>query len=50
LAVKGKAGLEIDSYEAGGQNWTPGFEHVFVKRWKYDFKKFLPILAGGRDS
>jgi len=48
LAAKGKAGLEIDSYEAGGQNWTPGFEHVFGKRWKYDINKFLPILAGGR--
>ena len=48
LAAKGKVGLEIDSYEAGGQNWTPGFEQAFEKRWKYDIKKFLPILAGGR--
>jgi len=48
LAAKGKAGLEIDSYEAGGQNWTTGFEQAFANRWKYDIKKFLPVLAGGR--
>jgi len=48
LAAKGKVGLEIDSYEAGAQNWTPGFEQAFESRWKYEIKKFLPILAGGR--
>lgn len=48
LAEKGKLGLEIDSYEAGGQNWTAGFEQTFQKRWNYDITKFLPILAGGR--
>lgn len=48
LAAKGNVGLEIDSYEAGAQNWTPGFEQTFEKRWKYQINKFLPILAGGR--
>ncbi|HEX5155250.1 MAG TPA: glycosyl hydrolase [Parafilimonas sp.] len=48
LAAKGKMGLEIDSYEAGAQNWTPGFEQAFEKRWKYKIHKFLPVLAGGR--
>lgn len=48
LAAKGKMGLEIDSYEAGAQNWTAGFEQTFENRWKYKIYKFLPILAGGR--
>jgi hypothetical protein len=48
LAAKGKVGLEIDSYEAGAQNWTPRFEQAFENRWKYEINKFLPILAGGR--
>lgn len=26
----------IDSYEAGGQNWTPGFREEFMKRKGYD--------------
>lgn len=48
LAAKGKLGLEIDSYEAGAQNWTPGFEQTFENRWKYKIDTYLPILAGGR--
>jgi hypothetical protein len=48
LTVKGKMGLEIDSYEAGAQNWTIGFEDIFRKSRGYDLKKYLPVLAGGR--
>ncbi|MDB5250785.1 MAG: glycoside hydrolase family protein [Segetibacter sp.] len=48
LASKGKVGLEIDSYEAGMQNWTPGFEQEFKKRCGYDITKYLPALTGGR--
>jgi len=48
LAAKGKMGLEIDSYEAGTQNWTNGFENLFKSRWGYDLMKYLPAVAGGR--
>jgi hypothetical protein len=48
LAAKKKIGLEIDSYEAGPQNWTAGFEQQFKQRWGYDIFAYLPILAGGR--
>jgi len=48
LTAKGKMGLEIDSYEAGAQNWTNGFQEIFEKRWRYDLLKFLPAVAGGR--
>lgn len=48
LAGKGKPGVEIDSYEAGAQNWTPGFEQEFEKRCGYSLLKYLPVLAGGR--
>ena len=46
--VKGKLGASIDSYEAGGQNWTSGFEQIFRERMGYDLTKYLPALAGGR--
>ena len=36
----------IDSYEAGHQNWTAGFEQKFVARYGYDLKELLPILTG----
>ncbi|HEY0676650.1 MAG TPA: glycosyl hydrolase, partial [Chitinophagaceae bacterium] len=48
LAAKKKMGLEIDSYEAGNQNWTEGFQEEFKKRTGYDVIKFLPAVAGGR--
>ncbi|HYF31743.1 MAG TPA: glycosyl hydrolase [Chitinophagaceae bacterium] len=48
LAAKGKAGLCIDSYEVGAQNWTAGFDQLFKKRWGYNIIPYLPILAGGR--
>ena len=48
LTAKGKMGLEIDSYEANTQNWTPGFQEIFRKSRGYDLKNYLPILTGGR--
>ncbi len=36
----------IDSYEVGGQDWTPGFEKVFEKRLGYDPLPWLPVLSG----
>lgn len=37
--------IEIDSYEAGDQNWTPGFRKEFIKRRGYDPLIWLPVLA-----
>jgi hypothetical protein len=36
----------IDSYEVGGQNWTPGIVERFEKSKGYDPRPYLPILAG----
>jgi hypothetical protein len=47
LAAKGRMGFEIDSYEAGTQNWTHSFEKIFQSRWGYDLLKYLPAIAGG---
>jgi len=38
--------LEIDSYEAGGQEWTRRLPEEFLKRRGYDILKWLPALAG----
>lgn len=46
LAEKGKAGLEIDSYEAGMQNWTQEMPEEFYERRGYNLIKYLPILTG----
>jgi hypothetical protein len=46
LANWGKVGIEIDSYEAGPQNWTPGFEGEFQRRRQYNGLKYLPCLTG----
>jgi len=37
--------VEIDSYEAGNQNWTPGFREIFQKQNGYDIIPWLPVLA-----
>lgn len=37
----------IDSYEVGGQNWTPGFETEFLRRRGYDPLPWL-VAATGR--
>ncbi len=48
LAGEGKAldNVLIDSYEVGGQNWTPLFRTEFEKRRGYDPLLFLPALTG----
>lgn len=38
--------IHIDSWEGGGQNWTPGFEALFRDRRGYDILPWLPILTG----
>jgi len=47
-AGKGKAldNVLIDSYEVGGQNWTPEFRSEFEKRRGYDPLRFLPAMTG----
>jgi len=44
--VKGPAMVEIDSYEAGMQNWTAAFPEEFLKRAGYDLRPYLPALTG----
>ncbi len=36
----------IDSYEAGHQNWTAGFEQAFIERMGYDPRPYLPAVTG----
>lgn len=38
--------LEIDSYEAGAQDWTPLMAEEFQKRCGYSLTKWLPVLTG----
>lgn len=38
--------VTIDSYEAGHQNWTKGFEKEFAKMSGYDIRQYLPAIAG----
>lgn len=38
--------LEIDSYEAGGQDWTVAMPEEFLKRRGYDMLSWLPIVDG----
>jgi alpha-L-rhamnosidase len=46
LAPKALADCLIDSYEVGGQNWTPMMAEEFHKRRGYDIHKFFPVFAG----
>lgn len=49
LAGKVEFGLNsmlVDSWEAGTQNWTQGFEREFARRRGYDIAPWLPTLAG----
>ena len=46
LAGKSLTGSLIDSYEVGGQNWTPKFRAEFQKRRGYDPLLFLPAFTG----
>lgn len=38
--------IHIDSWEGGGQNWTPRMAEEFMKRRGYDIIPYLPILTG----
>ena len=38
--------IHIDSWEAGGQNWTLGFAEEFKKRRGYDVTPWMPVLTG----
>ncbi|PXV59947.1 alpha-L-rhamnosidase-like protein [Dysgonomonas alginatilytica] len=38
--------VHIDSWEGGGQNWTPGFDQIFKERRGYDILPWLPVLTG----
>ena len=42
LAGKTLVSTHIDSWECGGQNWTPGFREEFERRCGYDIVPFLP--------
>ena len=46
LAARGRAGLAIDSYEVGMQNWTADFPAEFRSRRGYDLLPWLPAMAG----
>ncbi len=49
VGPQGKEALtstHIDSWEGGGQNWTPAMRDEFKKRRGYDLTPYLPILAG----
>jgi len=39
--------MQMESWEAGIQNWTDGFENEFSKRNGYSIMQYLPVLAGG---
>jgi len=38
--------VHVDSWEAGGQNWTATFPAEFHARRGYDLRPWLPVLAG----
>jgi len=46
LADRGKAGVVVDSYEVGPQNWTVEFPVEFERRRGYDPRRYLPAMTG----
>lgn len=38
--------IEIDSYEAGGQDWSVVLPDEFLRRKKYDIMPYLPYIVG----
>ncbi|KAB2821711.1 MAG: hypothetical protein F9K10_04120, partial [Paludibacter sp.] len=40
--------MQMESWEAGIQNWTGGFEKEFETRNGYSIIPWLPVMAGGR--
>ena len=45
-AGKALSHVHIDSWEAGGQNWTATFPAEFQARRGYDLRPWLPVLTG----
>jgi hypothetical protein len=45
-AAKSFTEIEIDSYEAGMQNWTAQFPEEFRQRNGYDIRGYLPAMTG----
>ncbi len=48
LAGKSFTAVEIDSYEAGMQNWSASLPDEFKRRMGYELWRYLPAVAGGR--
>jgi hypothetical protein len=46
LAGKSFKNAIIDSYEVGGQNWTPRMREEFQRRRGYDPLPYLPVFSG----
>lgn len=48
LAARGTKpkGVIMDSHEAGPQNWTQGFEEIFLERNHYDITPYLLAMRG----
>ena len=46
LAGPALSHVHVDSWEAGGQNWTATFPAEFRARRGYDLRPWLPVLAG----
>ncbi|MGL4943382.1 MAG: glycosyl hydrolase [Thermoguttaceae bacterium] len=46
LAGKVLRYIHTDSWEAGGMNWTAGFDDEFRRRRLYDLTPYLPVVAG----
>ncbi|MDQ8201261.1 glycosyl hydrolase [Pelagicoccus enzymogenes] len=44
--IKGLRYSEIDSYEAGGQNWTENLDAAFEERFGYDLISWFPLVTG----
>jgi hypothetical protein len=46
VGAKALTMTHIDSWETGGQNWTPGLREEFQKRRGYDLLPYLAVLTG----
>jgi hypothetical protein len=46
LAGKVLKGIQTDSWEGGGINWTARLPGEFRQRRGYDLRQFLPVIAG----
>jgi hypothetical protein len=46
LAEKTLTATHVDSWEVGGQNWTPKMREEFKRLRGYDMLPFLPVLTG----